>query len=155
MGQQPKFGRSVAAGSRFLGQGKTLIEVACLVGPSDSSVSRRRLAMVEDGKQALAPKPLPGPPSQLSEARKRWHSKALASGPHHRRFATELLTSAWMSQVIRRLFDVDDRVDCLGMRVRRLGWSEHTLPLRHSAAAQLHRDLRLGLSRRSRPEGSG
>jgi transposase len=114
----------------LLGQDKTLTEVARLVGASVSSVSRWRDVVAGHGKQALAPKPVPGRPPRLSEAQKRRLLKALASGPCRWGFATDLWTCARVGQVIRRLFDVEYHVDYVGTLLHKLGWSVQKPALR-------------------------
>lgn len=116
--------------AEFLGQDKTLTEVARLVGASVSSVSRWRDALAEHGKQALAPKPVPGRPPRLSKTQKRRLLKALARGPRRWGFATDLWTCARVGQVIRRLFGVEYHVDYVGTLLHRLGWSVQKPTLR-------------------------
>lgn len=114
----------------LLQQGKTLSEVARLVGASVSSASRWRDAVAENGKQALAPKPVPGRPPRLSEKQRQHLLKALARGPRHWGFATDLWTCARVGQVIRRLFDVEYHVDYVGTLLHKLGWSVQKPTLR-------------------------
>ena len=109
--------------AELLGQDKTLTEVARLVGASVSSVSRWRDAVAKHGKQALAPKPVPGRPARLSEAQKRRLLKVLARGARRRGFATDLWTCARIGQVIQQLFGVEYHVDYVGTLLHKLKWS--------------------------------
>jgi transposase len=109
--------------AELLQQGKTLTEVARLVGSSVSSVSRWRDALDRGGEQALAPKPAPGRPAWLSEAQRRRLLRVLQAGPRRQGFATDLWTCARVGQVIRRLFGVRYHVDYVGTLLHKLGWS--------------------------------
>jgi len=109
--------------AELLQQGKTLTEVAQLVGSSVSSVARWRDTLERQGKQALAPKPVPGRPPRLTEAQRRKLLKLLAAGPRRQGFATDLWTCARVREVIRRLFGVEYHVDYVGTLLHKLGWS--------------------------------
>lgn len=114
----------------LLGQKKTLTEVARLVKASVSSVSRWRDAVAEHGKQGLAAKPVPGRPARLSPSQKQRLLKALARGPRHFGFATDLWTCSRVGEVIRRLFGVEYHVDYVGTLLHKLGWSVQKPTLR-------------------------
>jgi transposase len=116
--------------AELLGQDKTLTEVARLVGASVSSVSRWRDAVAKHGKQALAPKPVPGRPARLSETQKRRLLKVLARGARRRGFATDLWTCARIGQVIKQLFGVEYHVDYVGTLLHKLKWSPQKPALR-------------------------
>lgn len=107
----------------LLQQGKTLTEVARLVGSSVSSVCRWRDAVQSGGDQALAPKPVSGRPAWLSESQRRKLLKTLAAGPRRQGFPTDLWTCARVREVIRRMFQVEYHVDYVGTLLHKLGWS--------------------------------
>lgn len=107
----------------LLRDGKSLAETAELVGASMSSVKRWRKALREDGEEALAAKPHPGPAERLSDDQKRRLTEILCRGASAAGYRTELWTCRRIAQVVKKHFGVAYHPGHVWRILRSLNWS--------------------------------
>ncbi len=103
--------------------GKSLAEIARLIGASLSSVKRWKRAWREGGVEALAAQPHPGPTPKLSSDQKHELLVLLAAGPIAAGFKTHLWTCARVAKVIRKKFRVSYHPDHVGRILHDLGYT--------------------------------
>jgi transposase len=113
--------RCIAA--RLFAQGKSLAEVAALVGSSLSSASRWKQAWRHGGVRTLQPKPHPGPEPKLQPPQRRQLLAALKLGTRHWGYAPSGWTGPLVRDLIRRLFAVEYHPDYVGTLLHQMGWS--------------------------------
>lgn len=113
--------RRLAVG--MLAKGKTIREVAELLGASESSVKRWKAAWAKGGVDALAAKPHPGRPPRLSTAQFRQLVNILLRGPIAAGYATDLWTCPRVAQVIAKRFGVKYHDAHVWKLLRKLNWS--------------------------------
>lgn len=113
--------RRLAVG--MLAKGKTIREVAELIGASESSVKRWKAAWVKGGVDALAAKPHPGRPPRLSTAQLRQLVNILLRGPIAAGYATDLWTCPRVAEVIAKRFGVKYHDAHVWKLLRKLNWS--------------------------------
>jgi transposase len=116
----------------LLDEGRSLHEVAGLVGCAPSSVMRWRDAREAGGEGALKVKPASGRPPKLTEKQKRSLEKILLKGPIASGYRTDLWTTARVAQVIERRFGVHYHRDHVGRLLGQMGWS-HQKPERRAS----------------------
>jgi len=97
--------RRLLAGTLLL-EGRTVGEVAQIVGASESSVRRWRLAVRKGGLDALKAKPHRGPQPRLNETQKQRLVKILLAGPCKSGYRTDLWTCPRVAEVIAKHFGV-------------------------------------------------
>ncbi|MEX1257179.1 MAG: winged helix-turn-helix domain-containing protein [Gemmatimonadota bacterium] len=108
---------------RLLDQGRSLGEVAELVGCHASSVMRWRDAREREGAQGLKVRKASGRPPKLSEAQAGRLRERLLEGAVAQGYRTELWTTQRIAEVIEAQFGVRYHRDHVGRLMRRLGWS--------------------------------
>ena len=113
--------RRIAA--RLFAQGKSLTEVAAVVGASVSSASRWRKRWRHGGTRGLRRKPHFGPRQRLTGDQRRQLIAALDKGPTAWGFGRPGWTCALVRELIERLFGVQFHVDYVGTLLHQLGWS--------------------------------
>jgi putative transposase len=109
--------------ARLFAQGKSLTEVAAVVGCSKSSASRWKQAWKSGGEAALRPLPHPGPKPKLNPRQERRLLAALKRGTQHWGYAVAGWTGPLVRDLIRQLFGVRYHVDYIGTLLHRLGYS--------------------------------
>ncbi len=109
--------------AEYFQAGKSLAEVARLVGASLSSVKRWKRSWREGGTAALAAKPHPGPTPKLSPDQKQALVAILKAGPVAAGFKTDLWTCARVAKVVRKKFRVSYHPDHLGRILHDLGFT--------------------------------
>ncbi len=107
----------------LLGDGKSLSEVARLVGAHVSSVKRWKRAIRGGGPEALAAKPHPGRTPWLTIDEKHALAELLCEGAQAAGFANDLWTCRRVAQVIRERFGVTYHRDHVGRLLRGLGFT--------------------------------
>jgi transposase len=107
----------------LLQQGVRLREVARRVRASVSSVAQWREAWQHGGEAALAPKPLPEAPRQLTDQQGAQLLPLLLQGARAHGFANELWTRKRMAAVIQVHFGGRYHPAHVWKLLRRLGWS--------------------------------
>jgi len=115
----------------LLDEGRSLNEVARIIGCNPSSVMRWRDARAEGGEEALEVRFSPGRPPKLTEGQKRELEKTLLEGPLAAGYRTDLWTTARIAEVIERAFGVKYHRDHIGRLLRQMGWS-HQKPERRA-----------------------
>lgn len=115
----------------FLDEGRSLHEVARLIGCNASSVLRWRDARRKKGEHAFTVRFSPGRPPKLSAAQKRKLGKLLLKGAVAHGFPTALWTTARIARVIEKEFGVRYHPDHVGRLMSWLGWS-HQKPERRA-----------------------
>ena len=115
----------------LLAEGRTLREVARIIGCEPSSVMRWRDAWREGGEEGLRVVPASGRPPKLTEAQLRRLVKLLVKGPLKHGYTTDLWTTARVAEVIERVFGIRYDRDHVGRVLHRLGWS-HQKPERRA-----------------------
>jgi transposase len=108
---------------RLLDQGRSLNEVARLLGCAPSSVMRWRDAREAGGKAALRVRFSPGRPPKLSARDRRRLVQRLRRGARAHGYATDLWTTARVARVIFREFRVRYHRAHVGRLLHGLGWS--------------------------------
>lgn len=108
---------------RLLDEGRTLGEVARIVGCHASSVMRWRDARAREGDEGLKPSKASGRPPKLSEAHSERLLEVLLEGAVAQGYRTELWTTQRIAEVIENHFGVHYHPDHVGRLMRRLGWS--------------------------------
>jgi transposase len=107
----------------LLQQGWSLREVARRVSAAVSSVSQWRNAWRQGGDGALAPKPVPGRPRQLTDAQRHHLLNLLLQGARANGFPNELWTLKRIAAVIQVQFGVHYHPAHVWKLLRGLGWS--------------------------------
>jgi transposase len=107
----------------LLNEGLSLSAVAHKVGSSQSSVFRWKEAYEKAGEAGLAPKPVPGRPSKLSEEQWERLWKILLEGALAYGFPNDLWTLKRMTSVVRREFRVRIHPGHLWKVLHQEGWS--------------------------------
>ncbi len=106
----------------LLAQGFTLRQVARRVQASVGSVSQWHQAWPQGGDAAVAPKPTPGRPRQLTDQQCTQLVKLLLQGATAHGFANELWTLRRIAAVIQVQFGVRYHPAHLWKLLHRLGW---------------------------------
>ena len=117
---QLEYRRHLAAS--LLSRGKSIHEVARLVGASPSSVHRWKQTIQQGGLEALTAKPHPGRRPRLSNQQKADLVQILLQGPHASGYQTDLWTCQRVTEVIRRTFDVHYHPAHVWRLLQSLGW---------------------------------
>jgi transposase len=115
----------------LLDEGRSLREVAHLVGSNASSVLRWRNAREHGGAEALKVKFSPGRPSKLTVVQRRKLIRLLLRGAIAYGHQTELWTTARIARLVEREFAVCYHSDHVGRLLHELGWS-HQKPERRA-----------------------
>jgi transposase len=110
------------AGNLLL-EGRTIGEVAQIVGASVSSVRRWRLVVERGGLEALKAKPHPGRKPRLNDKQKQRLVKVLLVGPRKAGYHNDLWTCPRVSQVIAKTFGVTYHPAHVWKILRSLGWT--------------------------------
>lgn len=108
---------------RLLDEGRTLGEVAELVGCHSSSVMRWRDARARAGSKGLEVRKSSGRPRKLSEAQTKRLLELLLEGSISQGYRTELWTTQRIAEVIEAQFGVRYHRDHVGRLMKSLGWS--------------------------------
>lgn len=112
-------------------EGRSLNEVARIIGCDPSSVMRWRDARAKGGEGALEVRFSPGRPPKLTEGQKRKLERMLLKGPLAAGYRTDLWTTARIAEVIERAFGVSYHRDHIGRLLHQMGWS-HQKPERRA-----------------------
>jgi len=115
----------------LVAQGRTLREVARMIGCEASSVMRWRNAWLKSGEEGLKVVSASGRPRKLTDAQLRRLVKLLVKGPLKHGYSTDLWTTARVAELIERVFEVRYDRDHVGRILHRLGWS-HQKPQRRA-----------------------
>ncbi len=107
----------------LLEQGIRPTQVAKAVGTSRASVTRWRQAYQEGGSKAMAAKPHPGRPRQLTEAQRRRLAKLLLQGARKHGYSTDLWTLARVAERIAVHFGVEYHPGHVWYLLRSMRWS--------------------------------
>jgi len=113
--------RKIAA--QLFAQGKTLAEVAAVVGCSVSSAHRWKQRWRRGGSRALRARPHHGRHPKLSPKQCKELVTALKKGTSHWGYFPSGWTAPLVQDLIRREFGVEYHVDYVGVLLHRLGWS--------------------------------
>lgn len=108
---------------RLLLEGRSVTEVAGLVGASWSAVKRWKVAAEKSGLDGLAAKPHPGKPSRLSSKQREKLVALLRRGPLAAGYETNLWTCPRVAEVIQRTFGVTYHAAHVWKILHGLGWS--------------------------------
>jgi transposase len=108
---------------RLLLEGRTVAEVARLVGASWSAVKRWKVAVEKHGLEGLAAKAHPGKPPRLSLKQRQKLVGLLKQGPLKAGYETNLWTCPRVAELIRRHFGVSYHPAHVWKVLRSLGWS--------------------------------
>ena len=108
---------------RLLLEGRTVAEVARLVGASWSAVKRWKVAVEKRGLDGLAAKPHPGKPPRLSQKQQQKLVGLLKRGPLEAGYETNLWTCRRVAELIRRHFGVPYHPAHVWKVLRGLGWT--------------------------------
>lgn len=115
----------------LLDEGRSLNEVARLVGCAPSSVMRWRNARRRGGVQALKVRFSPGRPSKLAAPQRRRLVRRLLRGAMACGYQTELWTTGRIAELIEREYGIHYHPDHVGRLLHDLGWS-HQKPERRA-----------------------
>ena len=115
----------------LLDEGRSLNEVARLVGSAPSSVMRWRNARRRGGAKALKVRFSPGRPSKLAAPQRRSLVRRLLRGAMACGYPTELWTTGRIAKLIKREFGIRYHPDHVGRLLHELGWS-HQKPERRA-----------------------
>lgn len=107
----------------LLDEGRSLTEVAGLIGCHASSVMRWRDARERGGEEGLKVRKSSGRPRKLSDERCGRLLELLEEGAMKHGYRTELWTTARIAEVIEVRFCVRYHRDHVGRLMRSLGWS--------------------------------
>lgn len=108
---------------RLLLEGRSVAEVARIVGVSWTSAKRWKTAVNEGGIEALAAKPQTGRPPRLSLQQKEKLVCLLVRGALAAGFSTDVWSCPRVAQLIERHFGVKYHKDYVWFVLRDLGWS--------------------------------
>jgi transposase len=112
-------------------EGRSLNEVARILGCAASSVMRWRDARKKGGERALKVKPSPGRPPRLGRAQREELVRLLLRGAMAHGYRTELWTTARIAEVIEKHFGVRYHRDHVGRLMHSLKWT-HQKPTRRA-----------------------
>lgn len=115
----------------LLDEGRSLNEVARLVGSAPSSVMRWRNARRRGGVKALKVRFSPGRPSKLAAPQRRRLVRRLLRGAMACGYQTELWTTGRIAELIEREYGIHYHPDHVGRLMHDLGWS-HQKPERRA-----------------------
>lgn len=115
----------------LLDKGSSINEVGRMIGCAASSVMRWRDSRKNDGPAGLKVKFSPGRPLKLSSKDRKKLFKLLLKGAISSGYATELWTTARISEVIKNKFHISYHRDHVGRLMRSSGWS-HQAPERRA-----------------------
>lgn len=115
----------------LLDQGRSLNEVARLIGSAPSSVMRWRNARRRGGARALKVRFSPGRPSKLTAPQRRRLVRRLLRGAMACGYQTELWTTGRIAKLIKREYAIRYHPDHVGRLLHGLGWS-HQKPERRA-----------------------
>jgi transposase len=115
----------------LLDEGRSLNEVARLVGSAPSSVMRWRNARRRGGVRALKVRFSPGRPPKLAARQRRSLVRRLLRGAMACGYQTELWTTARVAELIKREYGIRYHPDHVGRLLHELGWS-HQKPERRA-----------------------
>lgn len=115
----------------LLDEGRSLNEVARLVGSAPSSVMRWRNARRRGGIKALKVRFSPGRPLKLAAPQRRRLVRQLLRGAQAHGYQTELWTTARIAELIEREYGIHYHPDHIGRMMHDLGWS-HQKPERRA-----------------------
>ena len=107
----------------LLQQGRTPVEVARQLGVDRRSVRRWKATVRHQGTRALAARPAPGRPRQMSAQDRRRLEHDLLRGAQAAGFETDLWTCPRVAQWIQRRFRVRYHPDHVCRLLHALGWS--------------------------------
>lgn len=108
---------------KLLDDGRSLGDVAAVIGCHPSSVMRWRDSRAREGDAGLKVKKAPGRPRKLSDAQSGRLLQRLLEGAMSQGYRTELWTTQRIAEVIEREFGVQYHPDHVGRLMRALGWS--------------------------------
>lgn len=115
----------------LMDEGRSLHEVAHLVGCAPSSVMRWRDARRRGGVKALRVRCSPGRPPKLTDSQRLRLVRLLLRGPVAMGYRTDLWTTARIAELIERKFGVRYHRDHIGRLMGRLDWT-HQKPERRA-----------------------
>lgn len=115
----------------WLDEGRSLNEVAHMLGCAPSSVMRWRDARRRKGDKAFEVRFSPGRPWKLTKEKRRRLLRILLKGATAYGYSTELWTTARIAEVIEAEFGVKYHRDHIGRLMHSLGWS-HQKPERRA-----------------------
>ena len=107
----------------LLDEGLSLNEVGRRIGCAPSSVMHWRDKRRAGGVKGLQVRSSPGRPPKLPRVAWRLLLKVLLDGAMASGYATQLWTTARISEVVRKKFRVQYHPDHVGRLMHRLGWS--------------------------------
>lgn len=107
----------------LLEEGRTLREVAQMIGCEASSVMRWRDAWLEHGAEGLRVVSASGRPRKLTDAQLRRLVKLLLKGPLRHGYPTDLWTTGRVAEVIEKVFGIRYDRDHVGRLLHGVGWS--------------------------------
>lgn len=108
---------------RLLQAGRSVRDVADIVGVSESSVRRWRLALRKGGMESLKAKKHSGRTSRLTPQQKQRLVKILLQGPCKAGYRTDLWTCARVADIISKTFHVEYHPSHVWKILRELDWS--------------------------------
>ena len=108
---------------RLLARGRSVSEVARMVGVAPISVCRWRDARQAGGEKALNSKPVPGRPTKLSMVQRRKLIRLLTQGACAHGYRNELWTLKRIAQLIEKHFGVHYDPSSVWHILRAMGWS--------------------------------
>ncbi|MGH7926403.1 MAG: IS630 family transposase [Candidatus Binatia bacterium] len=109
--------------SKLLERGKSIAEVARLLGVHITSVKRWKRTWKAEGVAGLAAKPHPGAKPKLSERHREQLVKLLVRGPAAAGYSTELWTCRRVTEQVQKRFGVSYHPDHLGRILHDLGFT--------------------------------
>jgi transposase len=115
----------------LLDRGNSINEVGRMIGCSGSSVMRWRDAREKEGADGLKVKYSPGRPLKLKRKERAKLFRLLLKGAISLGYETDLWTTARISEVIEKEFQVQYHRDHVGRLLKSGGWS-HQAPERRS-----------------------
>ena len=110
----------------LLDEGRSLNEVARLLGCAPSSVMRWRDRRRRGGIKALKVRSSPGRPPKLTTVQRRRLVRLLLRGAMAHGYTTEVWTTGRIAEVIGEHFGVAYHRDHMGRLLHGLGWSSQT-----------------------------
>jgi len=113
-------------GIRLWREGRTLTEVARILGCYPSAVMRWRDASERKGDEGLRARPAPGRPPKLNSRQRRRLIRVLIAGALSRGYTTDVWTTQRIVDVIEEEFGVHYHRDHIGRLMHTLNWSWQT-----------------------------
>ena len=107
----------------LLESGTSYRTVASAVGASLSNIVRWAEVYDREGSEGLKSRPIPGRPSQLTEAQQKKLEKILLKGPLKAGYSTDLWTLKRIAEVIKKQFAVRYHPGHVWKIMKSLGWS--------------------------------